>query len=244
MVLSRAVATTAGPAVQVRLGLLGSFEATIDDGPVTLPMSTQRLLAFLALHGRSVLRSFVAGSLWLDSTDDRAAGSLRSSLWRVNREVQFVETVGEQLRLHAGVVVDLEAAVEQAERLIDPANEDCPSPHNFLLRGDLLPDWYDDWVTLERERYQQLRIHALERLSERLLAAGRYGEAAEAGQAAVRAEPLRESAQRLVIRVHLAEGNQSEALTQYERFRALLRDELRLEPSPRMTELVAHLTNS
>ena len=56
------------------------------------------------------------------------------------------------------------------------------------------------------------------------------------------AEPLRESAHRMVISAHLAEGNCSEALRQYERFRALLADALGLEPSPQLTELIWHAT--
>jgi DNA-binding SARP family transcriptional activator len=227
---------------RIRLALLGTFEARVDDASISLPMNAQRLLAFLALCGRSVLRSFVAGSLWLDSTDDRAAGSLRSSLWRVNREARFVEATGEQLRLAATVAVDVDAAVDQAHRLLDPASVDCPSPRDFLLHDDLLPDWYDDWVALERERFRQLRLHALEQLCERLLAAGRYGEASEVALAAAQAEPLRESAHRLIVRIHLREGNQSEALGHYKRFQALLLEQLGLEPSPTMNELVADLT--
>jgi len=228
---------------QLSLGLLGTFDVLVAGDPLAVPMNGQRLLAFLALQRRWVLRSFVAGSLWLDSTDDRAAGSLRSSLWRVNREAPFVETKGEQLRLAPRVVVDLDDAVDQAHRLLDPAGADCPSPRGVLLREDLLPDWYDDWVTLERERLRQLRVHALEQLCERLIAAERFGEATEAGLAAARTEPFRESAQRLLIRIHLAEGNHSEALTYFRRFEKMLRDELGLAPSAKLTQLVAHLTN-
>ena len=62
------------------------------------------------------------------------------------------------------------------------------------LSGELLPDWYDDWVLLEAENWRQLRLHALEVLAGLLTAAGRYGDAAAAALAAVRADPLRESA--------------------------------------------------
>jgi DNA-binding SARP family transcriptional activator len=58
------------------------------------------------------------------------------------------------------------------------------------------------------------------------------------------AEPLRESAHRILIRIHLAEGNSAEALAQYHRFRALLHDELGLEPSAEMRALVAAVTDS
>ena len=228
---------------QLTIGLLGTFDALDAGSPLGLPMNGQRLLAFLALQRRWVLRSFVAGSLWLDSTEDRAAGSLRSSLWRVNREAPFVETRGEQMRLAPAVSVDVDDAIDQAHRLLEPDGSECPSPNAVLLRDDLLPDWYDDCVALERERLRQLRVHALEQLCERLIVAERFGEATEAGLAAARTEPFRESAQRLLIRIHLAEGNQSEALTYFRRFEKMLRDELGLAPSSKLTQLVAHLTN-
>jgi pentatricopeptide repeat protein len=109
------------------------------------------------------------------------------------------------------------------------------------LCGDLLPGWYDDWVLLERERLAQLRVHALEVVAARLAAAGRHGQAIQAAYAAVQTEPLRESAYRTVIRVHLAEGNVADALRVFERFRILLRDEIGVAPTDRMAQLVRDL---
>jgi DNA-binding SARP family transcriptional activator len=109
------------------------------------------------------------------------------------------------------------------------------------LRGDLLPGWYDDWVLLERERLRQVRLHALEAVARRLADAGRYGDALQAAYAAMRAEPLRESAHRSMIRVHMEEGNVCEALRAYERFRVLLADELGVQPSEQMARLVGGL---
>ena len=62
--------------------------------------------------------------------------------------------------------------------------------------------------------------------------ARRFGEAATAATVAVRADPLRESARAALIRVHLAEGNQSDALDEFHRYRTLIRAELDLEPTP------------
>ena len=82
----------------------------------------------------------------------------------------------------------------------------------------LLPGWYDDWVVLERERLRQLQLHALDRLAAALLAAEEPGRALDAALVAVQADPLRESAHRIVVRIHLREGNALEALRAYERF--------------------------
>ena len=61
-------------------------------------------------------------------------------------------------------------------------------------------------------------------------ARGPFGKAIEVGLTAVAGEPLRESAHRALMRVHLAEGNPSEALRQYRLCRRCL-GVLGLEPS-------------
>ncbi len=103
------------------------------------------------------------------------------------------------------------------------------------LSADLLPGWYYDWAVIAAEYWHHLRIRALEEVAARLTAADRLAEAAAAALAAVRAEPLRESARAALIRVHIAEGNKSEALAEYERYRMLLNAELGLEPTSRLT---------
>jgi DNA-binding SARP family transcriptional activator len=87
-------------------------------------------------------------------------------------------------------------------------------------------------------RIRELRLHALEALTARLIDAARYAEAVDAALIAVASDPLRESAHRAVVRSYLAEGNYGAALRQYQRYRAVLRAELDVEPSPAMLELV------
>ena len=149
---------------------------------------------------------------------------------------------GSTLRLAADVRVDVRDLDDWARRAIAPAPgaDDVPVPDAALL-GDLLPGWYDDWVLLERERLRQLRMQALEAVAARLALLGRHGEALEVAYAAVRAEPLRESAHRTVVRVHLAEGNMAEAIRAYWLFRTMLRDELDVLPTEQMTRLVQQI---
>jgi DNA-binding SARP family transcriptional activator len=105
-------------------------------------------------------------------------------------------------------------------------------------RAELLPGWYDDWVIFERERLRQLRLHALDALAGRLTAQARYAEALEAAIECARMEPLRETSNRLIIAIHLAEDNVAEAVRHYEFFRDLLRVELGIEPSARLAGLL------
>jgi DNA-binding SARP family transcriptional activator len=106
------------------------------------------------------------------------------------------------------------------------------------LAPELLPGWYEDWALLEAENWRQLRLHALEAAAGVLATAGRFGEAVSAAQAAVRADPLRESPHAALIGVHLAEGNQSEAVREFDGYRQRLGAALGLEPTARLRALL------
>jgi len=236
--------TPAGLEATVRLGLLGGFRLLIEAEEVPLPMNAQRLVCFLALHDRPLLRTFVGGSLWGQSTDQRAGGSLRSALWRLRHpSYSLVSLTSDHIALSPTVAVDLREGEALAHKVLDPTQEldDMAIVDEEVLSADLLPDWSEDWVLMERERYHQLRLRALEALCGRLTSLGRFGQAVQAGLAAVSGEPLRESARRALIEAHVAEGNVAAALREYEAFRALLHDELRLQPSDALRALIAGL---
>ena len=228
---------------ETRVSLWGAFGLSIDGESIDLAAPAQRVLAFLALQRRADDRSHVAAVLWRDSSPERAAGSLRSALWRIRRCGEFiVEITNRGLRLSPTVCADVRETIAWARRLTDASHSiEDHDLRQALDGGDLLADWDDDWVVVERERLRQLRLHSLEFLSQRLASVGRYVDAIEVALAALRIEPLRESAHRALISVHLVEGNPSEALRQYRRFRELLRAELGLEPSPLIKELVGVL---
>jgi DNA-binding SARP family transcriptional activator len=221
------------------LGLLHGFELRCGGSRVTLAHSAQRLLAFLALRGRPIRRDNVAGTLWIDASQEHANGCLRTTLWRVAPAVRaLVSTTTTELALADDVAVDAREMAASARRVLDH-NASESDLRSLRDAGELLPDWYDDWVVLERERLRQLRLHALEALCDDLADQGRHAQAIDAGMAAVMGEPLRESAHRALIRAYLAEGNPSDALRQYHLFREWLRRDLGLAPSVALQQLVA-----
>ncbi|MEV0284775.1 bacterial transcriptional activator domain-containing protein [Kribbella sp. NPDC050820] len=93
-------------------------------------------------------------------------------------------------------------------------------------------------MIFERERLNQLRIHALEVAVRQLTERGQLHAALRLALEAVRAEPLRETANAVLMSVYLAEGNVADAIHHYLLFRDLLQRELDLEPSTRVTELL------
>jgi DNA-binding SARP family transcriptional activator len=228
------------------LGLLGGFVFSVGgDALLGISAGSQRLLAFLAVRDRTMTRTHVAGTLWPESTDGQAGASLRSAVSRLDGTRQAVNVTAVDLGLTEDLVVDVHRSQSLARRLIDrdaPEKEvDIGALAVSSLSSDLLPGWYDDWAVIAAEDWRQLRMHALEAVAARLTAAGRLAEAGAAAVAAIRAEPLRETSRAALIRVHMAEGNQSDALGEFERYRVLLHAELGIEPTSQLRALLGGL---
>jgi len=228
----------------VQVSVLGSFDFAAADGrrPV-LSIGAQRLIAFLALRGDAVSRATAAGSLWPEVSDDHASSSLRAALSRLDATTRDALAMrASTLRLADDVTVDIARSQDLAHRVLDadavPDAEAAPAAAISVLTRDVLPDWYDEWVIPEADEWRRLRVAALEALSTRLAAAGKFAHAMSAALAAVRVDPLREDAVAALIRVHLAEGNRADALFEFRRYRARMLRELGVEPTDALYALV------
>lgn len=198
----------------VALHLLGGFQLFVDQRAVCITESVQRLLVFLALRQRPQKRLLVAGSLWPEKSDDRAAANLRSALWRSRVGGAPPLVIGQ------GSLISLSPLVEVDARHMEATGWALVKGQIASLVGgtvrelffeDLLPGWYDDWVILERERLNQLRLHFLEALIAALLRGQRHAEALDAALRLVAIDPLRERSQTTLLRVYEAEGSLHQA---------------------------------
>ncbi|WP_169747794.1 AfsR/SARP family transcriptional regulator [Pseudonocardia acaciae] len=215
------------PVLRPRLRVLGSFELRIPlatgTGATTTATSPlendeRRVLALLALIAAPTAARDLARVLWPRLTGDVALGTLAGVCDSLG---DLVVAQDGTLRLSGEVSVDLARALELLrawEQAPSAVESHAPDELVELLSGDLLPGWAEDWVRPERERFRRVRLHALESLCRRLTAAGRHELAIRAGLLVVGAEPLREGARRALIEAHLAAGNVSEAVHQYELF--------------------------
>ena len=223
---------------EFQLQLLGDFSLRRGQERIRLPMGPQRLLAFLAIKGPAP-RPIIMGTLWPEVSEPHARGSLRTTMWRLHHNMPcLVLPAGDALGLHPNVLVDIQAATESARVIMKDASHLTADLALLHAQGELLPGWYDDWVIFERERLRQLRLHVLDSLAERLASRRQFMRALEAAMTSAGIEPLRESAHRAIIAIHLAEQNLVEALRDYELFRNLLRAELGVEPSRQLTAML------
>jgi DNA-binding SARP family transcriptional activator len=237
--------------------LFGPLELERDGAP--LPRFASRksgeLLAYLALNRRSAhTREQLAGLVWGDSTDERARHTLNTTLWRINRVLESAaESAGERgyLRITpqqigfnaaSGIWLDV-AEFESRCDLAERANTDAQRAALYtqaiaFYRGDLLPDCYEDWCVVERERLQAMYVRALARLLTFNSANAELDLAIDYGRRILSCDPLREEVHRDLIRLHLDADQPAAALRQYRQCEDLLRDELGVDPAPETRALV------
>jgi DNA-binding SARP family transcriptional activator len=243
MTVSKGRCATATVAAPAGLRLTGEFALVVGDRRLTLPHSAERVVAYLALANRPVVRSRLSGSLWIDGSARTAAKSLRTALWRTHLAgADLIVGTADRLRLHPAVSVDVLSLADLGHRLVRHPDAAALAEVGRLLDAvELLPDWGDEWIVADRERFRLVRLEALESAAAALAERGSLGDALLVALAAVHAEPLRETARRLLIRIQLAQGNHAEAIRNYQEYVALLRTEFGVAPSPALHRLLAPL---
>lgn len=222
------------------LHLLNGPYAVVDGDRHELPEGSKRLVVLVTLSGGRLDRRTAAGMLWPDGDDVRAAGNLRSALWRLRGAgIDVVDSDKAALRLRVGTAVDLHEVSDRAGRLIEGPvrRDDLDTADPWPDAGELLPGWFDDWVVFERERLRQRLLHGLEALSRLLVRAQRAVEAVDAARAAVRMDPLRESGRRTLVAAQLAAGDPDGARRTYDTYCAAAFRALGVQPSAELTAL-------
>lgn len=208
------------------LRVLGPFELRIPLGTGThtttppLDVDERRLLALLAVTATPRSTGELAAVLWPERTADVALGTL-AGVCDSLADLGLVSVISDSVALADHVGVDLARALRRLrawKRAPGAVESTAANELVEALSEDLLPGWGEVWARQERERFRRVRLHALESLCRRLTEAGRHKPAIRAGMLVVAEEPLRESARRALIEAHLAAGNVSEAVKQYDAF--------------------------
>jgi DNA-binding SARP family transcriptional activator len=215
-----------------RLSILGTWRLTSGGEEIPLQRGGQRVLVLLAVRGR-LTRLQAAAALHPEVSEPSALTRLRSAVARIHRRAPgLLVTVEGNLDL-AATMVDLHRVRAVARDLGRGRTSVSTADPSDLFRlidcEELLPGWYDDWLLLERERLSEARVTALEAVAAQCLSRGDHALALEAATAAVSLDPLRESAQRALVEVHLARGNLAVAQRQADAYCALVRHELGIE---------------
>lgn len=229
-----------------QLHLLGPPRLLRDSAEVALPLKKLQALLLLLALGGSLQRARVGALLWPQLDESSARRNLRRELARLRElgAADIVAAQGDALGLAPGVAIDLRAF--EADLQAQAPEDALRRWRGALADGLVLPDApeFEDWLTLQRERWWHLRAQALEASAADCERRGDLAAALVRVQALLEQHPLQEQRHRDAMRLLAALGQREAALAQYERCRGLLRDELGLAPMAQTELLVAQLRGS
>jgi DNA-binding SARP family transcriptional activator len=211
----------------------------------------QALLAYLLLKSQEPQpRSRLAFLLWPDSSDQQARTNLRNLVHLLRQSLpdpdRYLDCRSQtiQWRNDSPYTLDVQQFEEAFNRAVALKKQDQASAYQasleeaiHLYRGDLLPDCYSDWILPERERLHQAYLQALNQLITCLESQQDYRSAITYTQRLLQDDPLQETAHRLLIRLHILNGDRAGAKRAYLACEDLLLRELGVEPSPATREV-------
>jgi DNA-binding SARP family transcriptional activator/predicted ATPase len=240
------------PALQIQF--LGDFRLLYDDQPVPMAQHVrlQSLLAYLVLHRDTPqARQRLAFLFWPDASEAQARANLRRTLHELRRLLPFlppflqIEDQFLQWRVSPDASIDLirfTTYVAQAEQATQPELAQAALEQACAVyAGDLLPGCYDDWLLPERERLRLQYRQVLEQRIDFLEQQRDFASALAYAHRLLQCDVLHESSYRLLMRLHVLNGDRAAALRIYHTCATVLQQELGVEPGPEMQQVYQRL---
>ncbi|GAB3648115.1 AfsR/SARP family transcriptional regulator [Glycomyces tarimensis] len=243
--------------MEVGFEVLGPVAARDGAGrPIGLrgPRHRAVLARLIAARGRVVSVDRLADDLW-EQPPDGAVGAIRTFVAALRRAIEpdRAPRAPARLLVTEGPGYALRAAPEAVdawrfEAALAEAATAAPSTAAAVLdealgwwRGAAYADFDEPWARAERGRLEELRLTAVERLGGARLSLGRAAEAVPDLDAHASAHPWREEAWRLLALALYRSGRRREALAVVRHAGAMLREQLGLDPGPRLRDLETDL---
>ena len=255
---------------QLQLTLLGEPIVKHGEDTLTFSTrKVLALLVYLAVEGGTHTRKTLSESFWPELDAEHGRAALRATLLELRKLLERCHKPGERAHLQverdtlgieqgSQLNLDLrlvESASKQVGRLVESFKEQAEGEllaqleqATRLVRGPFLESFtlrdsqfFDDWTRQHRE-YWHPRLHqlfdALSRLYER---AGDGERAIEKVSRWLSFDPLNEEGYRRMMRLRFSLGDRVGALRAYANCRAVLADELLVEPEPETVALAKRI---
>jgi DNA-binding SARP family transcriptional activator/tetratricopeptide (TPR) repeat protein len=234
--------------------ILGSMEVLDGTRRVDLPAGRGRaLLALLVLHaGEAVSAERLIDELWGEHPPPTAGTVVQGLVSRLRKELEpgrgkgeppaLLQTVGSGYRL----AIEPDAVdADRFKRLLDATRGAALGVRSAMLaealnlwHGPALADFtYEPFAQRAITALEELRLAAIEDRIETDLALGRGGELVAELEQMIRTHPFRERLRGLLMLTLYRAGRQADALEAYRDARAVLIEELGIEPGPALREL-------
>jgi DNA-binding SARP family transcriptional activator len=235
----------------LQLRTLGGVFVSQSDGTRVGGAAAQRrslaLLSILAVHGDAgVSRDRLLALLWPDGDPEKVRHALTQSLYHIRRALNCADL----FRLTgATIALNGERIVSDVAELVALADRNDHEGVTASYRGPFLDGFvlsssveFDQWMSIERSRFQHLAARALERLATSAEKRGDWIGAVESYQRLVALDPLSASATMRLMRALWSSGDRAGAIQQGRTHSALVQDELEIEPDVAVQRLIDEIT--
>jgi DNA-binding SARP family transcriptional activator len=243
---------------ELRVSLFGKFclQRAAQSIPQLDSCKVQELFCYLLLHRtRPHPRELIASLLWGDQTTSRSKQYLRKALWQLqstlgcedeadDRRLLLINAEWIEINANAELWLDVslfETAYATTQGIpgaqLDRTQADSLAAAIDLYQGDLLEGWYQDWCLIERERFQQMFLSALDKLMHHAEHHQTYEAGLAYGAQILRYDRAREHTHRALMRLYYLAGDRTGALRQYERCVRALNEELGVPPAEQTQSL-------
>jgi DNA-binding SARP family transcriptional activator len=221
----------------LQIRLLGQFDIRMEGKRVMIPSRAgQSLLSYLALTaGTAHRREKLAGTLWPDTIEENARKNLRQELWRIRKAISTLQTTDENYLIADEFTLKFN---RDAKYWLDVNQLERPDldlqsliTNLSLYQGELLPGFYDEWISLERERVQGVFDSRMEQLLEQLITAERWVAVQEWGERWLTISGVHEQAYRALMQASAAHGDMAKVASIYQHCKDELIENLGIEPA-------------
>ena len=235
----------------LQLHTLGGVFVLQSDGTRVGGAAAQRrslaLLSILAVHGDTgVSRDRLLALLWPDGDPDKVRHALTQSLYHIRRALSCDDLfviAGSSIRFNG------QRIGTDVGRLLSLADVGSHEAVGAIYKGPFLDGFvlpssveFDQWMSVERSRFQQIASRSLERLAVAAEQRSEWTAAVEWYQRRVALDPLSASATMRLMRALWASGDRAGAIQQGRAHAVLMNDELEIEADAAVLRLIDELT--
>ncbi|MEJ2709230.1 MAG: AAA family ATPase [Anaerolineales bacterium] len=219
------------------LQLLGPPQILKDGQNLNVSRRKSRALVYyLAAHDKPATREHLIAVFWSDLERQAAFQNLRTTLYGLRQDLEDNLLAEEdQVALAPQTQVDARQFSQRLE--LQSSDPQALQETLDLYQGDFLQDFnlpdsltFEEWLTVERERYRRLFMRGMQELAQLNKAAGDFHAAIDVLERALAINPLQEDVQREIIHLLYLAGDRPGAIQRYDQLRRLLDEELGVPP--------------
>ncbi|MEP3331196.1 BTAD domain-containing putative transcriptional regulator [Sedimentitalea sp.] len=245
----------------VHVDTFGVFTIRCDNAakPIRLSGEANNLAAYLFAHPGSLFRrERLLDMFWGDLAERRARKAMSNALWQIRSQIELDDMAADGTRLecdtaHIALTLGPKDFVDWQD-FSDKINTALESDQEFraldqldlalrLYKGDFLEHLNASWAVERRERLQALFVRGMAVKISTLARQRLFEEAIECVRSVLVVDPLRETMQRKLMRLHVLSGNRALAVKQYLSCADWLRREYEIEPMPATRSLFDRIRN-